>query len=150
MESAMKSAMESTLESAKESASKAQTSTGSERPNPAGGAATASGPLLRLSLQDIGALRRCYLSFLRRGGLFLRGAWNHPPRTQLLLILRLPRTQRPQVLTARVAWICPPHNPAGLTPGCGLHFDESGSAIRKQIESLLATEAGSSEASYAL
>lgn len=114
------------------------------------GGSTAEPHLLRLRIASIGGLRRCYLSFMRRGGLFLREAPAYAAGAQLLLILRLPRAERPRVLTARVAWICPPHNPAGMTPGCGLHFDESGVPIRKQIESLLATEAASDEAGCAL
>ncbi|MBC54051.1 MAG: hypothetical protein CMQ34_09490 [Gammaproteobacteria bacterium] len=92
------------------------------------------GPLLlSVSIDDAQVLQRCYLPFLRNGGLFVPGMHRYPLRQRLCLILKLPPpaatapdpARVTYVLMVRVAWLATPEAQGGRGVGVGLHFENT-------------------------
>ncbi len=99
--------------------------------------------LISVSIRDPRVLQRCFLPFLKRGGLFVPGARRYALRQRLFLLVTLPALpgtagqRTTHALNATVAWLTPAQAQGGNGMGVGLHFDANGSDIRRSIESLL-------------
>ena len=107
-------------------------------------------PLLSVRVSSLQDLQRCYLPFLRNGGLFIPCEHAYQLRQRVFLILKLPApvgsadSGTTHALTTTVAWLTPPEAQDGKGMGVGLHFDlgepradPSGQDVKTCIESLL-------------
>ncbi len=107
--------------------------------------------LLSVSIGDRQVLRRCYLPFLRNGGLFIPGPCSYQLRQRVCLIMKLPapsgagRTDVTHAVMATVAWLALPDTQNARGVGVGLHFDgvacgsdQTQVDVKKAIESQLA------------
>lgn len=105
---------------------------------------------LSVRVSDVQVLQRCYLPFLRNGGLFIPCEHAYQLRQRVFLILKLPApvgltdSGTTHALTTTVAWLTPTEAQDGKGMGVGLHFDlgepgddQSGQDVKTSIESLL-------------
>lgn len=104
--------------------------------------------LVSVRISDPQVLQRCYLPFLKRGGLFVPGPHVYTLRQRLFLLITLPalsgvaEQDTTYALNATVAWLTPAQALDDRGMGVGLHFDAPGGEqcepdIRRAIESLL-------------
>lgn len=104
--------------------------------------------LVSVRITDPRVLQRCYLPFLKRGGLFVPGARACTLRQRLFLRVTLPALPggagqgTTHALNATVAWLTPALAQDDRGMGVGLHFDapddeQSEPDIRRAIEALL-------------
>lgn len=117
--------------------------------NPPGDVQQQASPLLlTVHIKDLRVLQRCYLPFLKRGGLFVPGTRSYSLRQRLFLLITLPALpgvagqMTTHALNVTVAWLTPAQAQGGRDMGVGLHFDlpedeQFESDIRRSIESLL-------------
>lgn len=108
-------------------------------------ASQSSPALISVSITDPRVLQRCFLPFLKRGGLFVPGSHQYALRQRVFLIIALPAEpgaadrMTTHALNATVAWLTPAQAPGGNGMGVGLHFDAGAADVRGSIESLLRT-----------
>lgn len=94
--------------------------------------------LLHITITEPEVLRRCYLPFLRNGGLFVPTDEPYSLRQQLFLVLKLPGAMQVQGVLTRVACLTPAQAHDGRVMGVGLAFPEAAQALNNHIESLIA------------
>ena len=95
---------------------------------------------LRVRIGDIDALHRCYMPFLRHGGLFVPDETRFAPGVELAIVLQLPHETAPEQVRARVVWLSPGDSQRGTPSGCGFAFSAEDEAVRARIENLLAAK----------
>lgn len=93
--------------------------------------------LLHITITEPEALRRCYLPFLRNGGLFVPTTETYSLRQQLFLVLKLPGTTQVQGVLTRVACLTPAQAHDGRIMGVGLAFTEATQSLIGHIESVI-------------
>ncbi len=95
--------------------------------------------MLNLEITDNNMLYDHYLPFLKRGGLFIKTTktYNLGDEIFVLLIWKTEGKQTP--ITGHVAWINPQGAHGRRPPGIGVHLSDKYRAIRKKIETTLAT-----------
>lgn len=103
-----------------------------------------------LDFMDIKELYRCYMPFLKQGGLFVRTAKAYKMGQSLALNVTLPDALEPILVTGKVAWITP-HGAQNASPaGVGVAFIDDKHRLSEQITKLVAGLQASHEITYTL
>ncbi|EHR39505.1 PilZ domain-containing protein [Alishewanella jeotgali] len=105
---------------------------------------------LALGFTDTKELYRCYMSFFKNGGLFIRSARHYRLGQSLALSVTLPDALDPIPVTGKVAWVSPlgaqSSNPAGI----GVAFIDDKHNLSNRIEKLLGAMLHSNEPTYTM
>ncbi|MCC5851573.1 MAG: PilZ domain-containing protein [Alkalimonas sp.] len=103
-----------------------------------------------LDFMDVKELYRCYMSFLKQGGLFVRTAKTYKMGQSLALNVTLPDALEPLLVSGKVAWITP-HGAQNSSPaGVGVAFIDDKHHLNDQIIKLVAGLQASNEITYTL
>ena len=99
------------------------------------------GKMLRFNITDEETLFRCYMPFLKNGGLFYPTDKSYKIGDEVVLLLALFNEEKTSI-AGKVAWLNPKNG--GRPAGIGVHFnkDDQGKAndVRNKIENLLANK----------
>jgi type IV pilus assembly protein PilZ len=99
--------------------------------------------LLAVSIPRRADLERAYMSWLKRGGLFVPTAESYRLGDPIYLLLSLPGQLERFSVDGEVVWIVPNTNDRNTPPGIGVHFSDSDGSrnLRSRIETMLADQA---------
>ncbi|MCB5225874.1 PilZ domain-containing protein [Alishewanella sp. 16-MA] len=103
-----------------------------------------------LNFNDGKELYKCYMPFLKNGGLFIRSARVFKMGQSLALSVTLPDTLEPIVATGKVAWVSPLGAQSSNPAGVGVAFIDDKHGLSDRIEKLLGGMLGSAEATYTM
>lgn len=97
------------------------------------------GKMLNFNIPEKPELYRCYMSFLKHGGLFVPTSDQFKMGEEVLLIVNLPEHNEPKYLRTSVAWINATSSASGQPKGIGLAFSSDQICIdtKEAIEDLL-------------
>ncbi|MCS4307138.1 type IV pilus assembly protein PilZ [Rheinheimera pacifica] len=105
---------------------------------------------LSLGFTDIKELYRCYMPFLKNGGLFVRTSSQYKMGQSLALNVTLPDALESIVVSGKVAWITPPGSQSSSPAGIGVAFIDDKAQLGPRIEKLLGGMQSSAEATYTI
>jgi type IV pilus assembly protein PilZ len=77
---------------------------------------------LLVDLDDLDELYRCYMPYLKNGGLFVRTNMRYEMGHSLALKVTLPDALEDDVITGKVTWITPQGAQSSNPPGIGISF----------------------------
>lgn len=95
--------------------------------------------VLSLNIREKSALYAAYMPALKGGGIFIPTNKNYHIGDEVFMLLNLLGDPNKLPVAGRVAWITPAGAQGNKVQGIGVQFnnDESGTAARSKIESLL-------------
>jgi type IV pilus assembly protein PilZ len=95
--------------------------------------------VLSLNIREKSALYAAYMPTLRGGGIFIPTNKNYRIGDEVFMLLSLLGDPNKLPVAGRVVWITPAGTQGNKAQGIGVQFniDESGTAARTKIESLL-------------
>ena len=101
--------------------------------------ATSRPDVLSLNIREKSALYAAYMPTLRGGGIFIPTNKNYRIGDEVFMLLSLLGDPNKLPVAGRVVWITPAGTQGNKAQGIGVQFnsDESGTAARIKIESLL-------------
>lgn len=105
---------------------------------------------LALDFSDTKELYRCYMSFLKNGGLFVRSGRQYRLGQSLALSVTLPDALEPIVVSGKVAWVSPLGAQSANPAGIGVAFIDDKHGLSNRIEKLLSSMQGSIEPTYTM
>lgn len=92
---------------------------------------------IQLDFTELKELYRCYMPFLKNGGLFVRTARQYKMGQSLALSVTLPDSLESITVSGKVAWITPHGSQSSNPAGVGISFIDDKSQLSAQIEKLL-------------
>lgn len=105
---------------------------------------------LSIGFSDIKELYRCYMPFLKNGGMFVRTARNYKMGQSLALSVSLPDTLEPMLVSGKVAWIAPLGAQSANPAGIGIAFVDDKGGLVSKIEKLLGGMQNSAEQTHTM
>ena len=95
--------------------------------------------LLAVNIPRRADLERAYMSWLKRGGLFVPTVEPYRLGDPIYLLLALPGQTERFSVDGEVVWIVPKTNDRNMPPGIGVHFSDSEESrrVRYRIEAML-------------
>ena len=114
---------------------------------------TASRPdVLSLKIREKSALYAAYMPALKGGGIFIPTNKNYRIGDEVFMLLSLLGDSNKLPVAGRVVWITPAGTQGNKAQGVGVQFniDESGTAARIKIESLLGGYLQSSRSTHTM
>jgi len=95
--------------------------------------------VVSLNINSKSALFSAYMSFLKRGGLFIPTTRSYALGEEIFMLLTLMDEPERLQIAGTVAWVTPVGAQGNKPQGIGVHFndDESCKAVRAKIETLL-------------
>jgi type IV pilus assembly protein PilZ len=108
--------------------------------------------VLSLNIASKSALYAAYMTFLKRGGIFVPTAKAYALGDEVFMLLSLLDEPGKLPIAGSVVWITPAGAQGNKTQGIGVHFsdDESGLQARAKIESMLGGHLGSNRPTHCL
>ncbi len=95
--------------------------------------------VLSLSIKDKGVLYTAYMSFLKKGGLFIPTKRAFSMSEEIIMLLTLMDEQESFTVHCSVVWITPASAQGNRAQGIGVQFTgEEGKQVRDKIETYLA------------
>lgn len=118
-------------------------------PKSAGGARPS---VLSLSINSKSALYAAYMSYLKRGGLFIPTPRPYALGDEIFMLLTLMDEPTTLPIAGTVVWVTPEGAQGNKTQGIGVQFsnDESGQSARRKIEGLLGGHLGASRPTHTI
>lgn len=105
---------------------------------------------LLVEFDDLDEVYRCYMPYIKNGGLFVRTNKAYEMGESLALRVILPDSLEDDVITGKVVWTTPigvqSSNPAGV----GIGFIDDKTNLREKIESQLGTMLNSGNPTYTI
>jgi type IV pilus assembly protein PilZ len=116
------------------------------------GAGGAKPSVLSLNINSKSALYSAYMSFLKRGGLFIPTTREYAFGDEVFILLTLMDEPSRLPIAGSVVWVTPEGSQGNKAQGIGVQFsgDESGQAVRQKIEGILGGHLSSSRATHTL
>jgi type IV pilus assembly protein PilZ len=105
---------------------------------------------LTLTIKDQSSLHAAYMSFLRRGGLFVPTAVCYQLGDQVAIVLSLLDEPETVTVSGRVVWITPKGAQGSRETGIGVEFSEQDAAVSHKIENYLGGSLASSRQTHTL
>ncbi|WP_440904009.1 PilZ domain-containing protein [Catenovulum sp. SX2] len=105
---------------------------------------------LVLEFNNVHALYKCYMSFIKEGGLFVVTNRKYEMGHSLALNVLLPNAIEPIVVTGRVCWVTPPASHSSAPQGVGVAFIDDKHQLKDRIETILGPMLNSAEPTYTL
>lgn len=96
--------------------------------------------ILSVKFNDKEDLYKCYMPFIKNGGLFIMTRNPHKINSEVFALVTLPNEERKIPLAGKIVWLNTANN-MGHPQGIGIQFADSpqNSELKIQIEALLAT-----------
>jgi len=91
-----------------------------------------------------------YMPFLKQGGLFVRTPRQYELGAQVELDVFLPDSLESSTVKGEVCWLTPIGAQNGTPPGVGVNFLEDPDKLIHQIETIIARQLNSSEATLTM
>ncbi|GAP75750.1 MULTISPECIES: PilZ domain-containing protein [Pseudoalteromonas] len=105
---------------------------------------------LLVELDDLDELYRCYMPYIKSGGLFVRTNMNYEMGQSLALRVTLPDSLEDDVVTGKVVWVTPIGAQSSNPPGIGIGFIDDKTHVRDKIEKMLGTMLNSGNPTYTM
>ncbi|OUL58820.1 PilZ domain-containing protein [Pseudoalteromonas ulvae] len=105
---------------------------------------------LLIDFEDLRELYKCYMPYLKNGGLFVRTNMQYEMGQPMALRVTLPDALEEDVVTGSVVWMTPQGSQNANPPGIGIGFIDDKHQLRDKIERLLASMLNSSDATYTM
>lgn len=105
---------------------------------------------ITVTFYDMKELYRCYMSYMKYGGLFVPSAQQYKMGQELILKVILPDTQEPVSVNGRVVWLAPAGLQGNTPAGMGVAFTDNKTSLNSRIEKLLGGLLNSSEPTYTM
>ncbi len=105
---------------------------------------------LLIDFQDLTELYKCYMPYLKNGGLFVRTNMHYDMGQPVTLKVTLPDALEDDVISGKVMWLTPQGSQSSNPPGVGVGFDDDANALRDKIEKLLGTMLNSGNQTYTM
>ena len=94
--------------------------------------------VLTAAFPDEKSLYQAYMPFLKEGGLFVPTREGGKVGDEVILLVRLPDTEKGVPVPGKVVWKTPPEAAGGAPAGIGVAFrGREGSSLRYRIEGML-------------
>lgn len=100
--------------------------------------------------RNIHELYKCYMSFIKEGGLFLETNRRYEMGHSLALSVLLPNAIEPLIVSGKVAWITPLGAQSANPQGVGVAFIDDKHHVRERIETMLGPMLNSSEPTFTM
>lgn len=115
----------------------------------------ATGPrqgAISLNIREKAILYAAYMPFVKHGGLFVPTARPYALGDEIFMLITLLEDPTKHPVAGRVVWVTPPGAHGNRVQGVGVQFkdDESGTAIRRIIEGLLAGQLQNARATHTM
>lgn len=105
---------------------------------------------IQLDFTELKELYRCYMPFLKNGGLFVRTARPYRMGHSLSLVVTLPDALESVRVSGKVAWLTPQGAQSSTPAGIGVAFIDDKFQLQDKIEKLLGGMLDSTEPTYSL
>jgi type IV pilus assembly protein PilZ len=105
---------------------------------------------LTLTIRDQSSLHAAYMSFLRRGGLFVPTTAPYQLGDHVVIVLSLLDEPDAVTVSGRVVWITPKGAQGHRETGIGVEFSEQDAAVSHKIENYLGGSLTSSRQTHTL
>ncbi|WAJ71023.1 PilZ domain-containing protein [Catenovulum adriaticum] len=105
---------------------------------------------LTVEFNNVHVLYKCYMSFLKEGGLFVVTNRQYDLGHSLAINVLLPEEESHFVVTGKVAWLNPSASHSNAPQGIGIAFIDDKYNLKQRIETHLGPLLGSNEATYTL
>ncbi|CCQ12175.1 type 4 fimbrial biogenesis protein PILZ [Pseudoalteromonas luteoviolacea B = ATCC 29581] len=105
---------------------------------------------LLVDFEDLDELYRCYMAFLRQGGLFVKTNMKFEIGTELKLRVTLPDALEEDVFVGKVVWISPQGAQNSNPPGAGIAFSDNAQNTNEKVIKLLGTSLNSDKPTYTM
>ena len=108
--------------------------------------------VLSLNINSKSALYAAYMPFIKRGGLFIPTTRNYAVGDEIFMLLTLMDEPARLPIAGTVVWVTPAGAQGNRNQGIGVQFsaDDSGTAARSRIESILAGHLSSSRPTHTI
>jgi type IV pilus assembly protein PilZ len=108
--------------------------------------------VLSLNINSKSALYAAYMPFIKRGGLFIPTTRNYALGDEIFMLLTLMDEPARLPIAGTVVWVTPAGAQGNRNQGIGVQFsaDDSGTAARSRIESILAGHLSSSRPTHTI
>ncbi len=108
--------------------------------------------VLSLNINSKSALYAAYMPFIKRGGLFIPTTRNYALGDEIFMLLTLMDEPARLPIAGTVVWVTPAGAQGNRSQGIGVQFsaDDSGTAARSRIESILAGHLSSSRPTHTI
>jgi type IV pilus assembly protein PilZ len=108
--------------------------------------------VLSLNINSKSALYAAYMPFIKRGGLFIPTTRSYALGDEIFMLLTLMDEPARLPIAGTVVWVTPAGAQGNRNQGIGVQFsdDESGTAARSRIESILAGHLSSSRPTHTI
>ncbi|QTH71793.1 PilZ domain-containing protein [Pseudoalteromonas xiamenensis] len=105
---------------------------------------------LLADFEDLDELYRCYMAFLREGGLFVKSNMRFELGTTVSSRVTLPDALEEDVIQGKVVWVSPQGAQNANPPGVGVAFGENSQPFNDKIIKLLGTSLNSDKPTYTM
>ncbi len=105
---------------------------------------------LTAEIEDSKELFRCYMPFIKGGGLFVKTNLPLKLGESVAVVLTLPDALEPEMFDTEVIWITPQGAQNVNPPGVGVLLNNTENRLQVKIEKILGTMAGSPEPTYTM
>ncbi|RVT45267.1 pilus assembly protein PilZ [Rheinheimera sediminis] len=105
---------------------------------------------IALDFTELKELYRCYMPFLKHGGLFVPGSLTYRIGQSISLTVTLPDEKQAVRVIGQVVWLTPQGAQSATPSGIGVAFVDDKFQLQEKIEKLLGAMLDSSEPRYSL
>lgn len=105
---------------------------------------------LAVEFSDLNNLYKCYMAFIKEGGLFVVTHKKYNVGQSLALSVLLPNEVTPVVVTGKVVWLSPMASHSNAPQGIGINFLDDRQNLKDKIETLLGAMINSSEPTFTM
>ena len=105
---------------------------------------------LTAEITDIKELYKCYMPFVKGGGLFIKTSRQLKLGEEVIVGLTLPDALEPEMFNSEVIWVTPQNSQHGHIPGVGVWLDNAELKLQLKIEKLLGPVLNSAEKTYTM
>ncbi|MFC3031195.1 PilZ domain-containing protein [Pseudoalteromonas fenneropenaei] len=105
---------------------------------------------LLVDFEDLDELYRCYMAFLRQGGVFVKTNLRFEMGTAVAVRVTLPDALEEDVASGKVVWITPQGAQNANPPGVGIAFGDGQEVLNDKIVKLLGTQLNSDKPTYTM
>lgn len=105
---------------------------------------------LTIEIEDVKELFRCYMPFIKGGGLFAKTNKPFKIGDEVNVVVTLPDALEPEMFVSQVLWITPQSSQNAHPTGIGLSLNNHENKMQLKIEKLLGPMLNSPEPTYTM
>jgi len=102
--------------------------------------------MITLTIKDKAVLHKCYMLFVKNGGLFIANRTEYDLEDDVFILLTLMDESEKIPVAGRVVWIAKKGVKSPHTPGVGIQFSDPENIARDKIETYLVGSLSSANA----